>query len=282
MPLYTQRRDGMQHAPNYRLAHSIICLFLVSGCSTGAALDITIQETDRGAVYIERSDDPSIQAAHPITISKDMIARTLRGITVQTEPGFLRSLVGAKPEPLSVFREEEVQFLAPLLVEGLATAAPDQRVGFRLGPPRASTEAKTGALYAYRRSLYVTLPWLLLESRHGAGGNARAKTIIFSPESARRSDNYRGNSSPDTTVIIDYELLAALPESPTPVRPVPPPSAAGQPSGPQPSQASESTDVQLRTLQEQMREKNAGMEELKKELQEIRKQLSNRQKAQEK
>ena len=263
----------MQHAPDYRLAYGIICVLLVSACSIGGKRDITIKETDLGAVYVERSDDRSLQAAHPITISKDTMARILRGITIQEDPGLLRRLVGGKTEPVKVFREEGVQFLAPLLVEGFATAASDQQVGFRLGEARASRDAKIGFLYAYGRSLYVILPWLLLESRYGAGGNAPSKTILFTPESARRPDNYRRNSSPDTMVIVDYELLASLPDSPAPLLPTPPPSAAVQPSVAQPSQASDGTDAQLRTLQEQMREKNMEMEELKIELQEIRKQL---------
>ncbi len=263
----------MQHAPDYRLAYGIICLLFVSACSTGANPDITIKETDRGAVYVERSEDRSLQAAHPITISQDTIARILRGITIQEEPGFLRNLLGGKSEPVSVFREEEIQFLAPLLVEGLAKAASDQQVGFRFGPARASAEVKTGSLYAYGRSLYVTLPWLVLESRYGAGGSAPSKTIVFTPESARRPDNYRRNSSSDTTVIIDYELLASLPDSPSPALPAPSPSTAVHPSAALSNQAPDGTAAQLRTLQEQMEEKNTELETLKKELQEIRKQI---------
>jgi hypothetical protein len=257
----------------YRLAFGIIGVLLVSACSTGGQRDITIKETDLGAVYVERSDDRSLQAAHPITISKDTLARILRGITIQEEPGFLRNLVGTKPEPVSVFREEDVQFLAPLLAEGLAKAASDQQVGFRLGQAPASAEVKTGSVYAYGRSLYVTLPWLILESRYGAGGNAPSKTIVFTPASARRPDNYRRNSHSETTVVIDYELVASLPDSPLPVLLAPTPSAAVHLSPALSNQDPEGTAAQLRTLQEQMEERDVELESLKKELQEIRKQL---------
>lgn len=262
----------MRYTPDYRLAYGLVCVFLASACSTGS-LDIPVKETDQGAVYVERSDDRSLQAAHPITISQKTMVRVLRGIAYLEDPGILKKLAGGENEPVSVFKEEEVLFLAPLLVEGLATAAPDQQVGFRLGAARASSDARKGSLYAYGRSLYVVLPWLQLESRYGAGGNAPSKTMVFIPESAKRPDSYRRGSSPDTTVIVDYEMVAALPDNFYPTVPAAlPPAAASAPTV-EPAQVEAGTDAQLKTLQEQMKEKTTEVEELKKELQEIREQM---------
>jgi hypothetical protein len=201
------------------------------------------------------------------------MTRLLRGVAIQEDPGLLRTLVGGKSEPVPVFREEEIQFLSPVLVEGLTKAASDQHVGFRLAPTSSSAEARRGSLYAYGRSLYLRIPWLLLESRYGAGGRALPKTIVFTPESARRPDSYRRGFDGDTTVVIDYELLASLPESPSPIPSSPALPAAMSPAPTPSDQATQGTDAQLRALHEQMREKNTEVEELKKELQEIRQQL---------
>ena len=57
------------------------------------------------------------------------------------------------------FKDEDIQFLAPLLVEGLARAASDQQVGFRVVQP-GMLESTRGSLYAYGQSLYLTVPWL--------------------------------------------------------------------------------------------------------------------------
>lgn len=263
----------MRRVPGNRVICGILSLLLASACSSAGKLDIIIKDSDEGAVYIERSEDRSFQAAHPIAIPETTIARILRGIAIQESPGFLRNLLGSKPRPVSVFREEEVQFLTPLLVEGLSRAASDQRIGFRLGRASASPTVKAGTLYAFGRSLYITLPWIALESRYGAGGTAPSKTVLFTPEAATRPDSHRKDSSPDTIVIVDYELLASIPDESSPALQTSPSAESAVPSALQPQRASDSTDTQLRTLQEQMQEKNAEVEELKKELQEIRKQL---------
>lgn len=253
------------------LAYGIFSALLACGCSSTASLDIMLNETALGAVYLERSDDRMLPAAHPIRIPPDTMTQILRGITIREESGLLGSFVGSKSEPVRVFNEDQVQFLAPLLAEGLTKAASDQHIGFRLGPARASREVQKGTVYAYGRSLYVTLPWLSLVSRYGAGGRPLSRTIAFTPESARRPDSYRTVSDSDATVIIDYELLAMQPQSsvlvpaaPAAMSPVPTPS----------DQGAQGTDAQLRALQEEMRQKNEEVEGLKKELQDIRRQLT--------
>ena len=93
---------------------------------------MTLHESDRGSVYLERISDRSFQAAHPITLSADTMARILRGVVVKESRGFLGILVATKPEAVRAFRDEDVEFLTPLLVEGLTRAAADQQVGFRV------------------------------------------------------------------------------------------------------------------------------------------------------
>jgi hypothetical protein len=119
--------------------HPRLALFLLTGitlalsaCATGPDLDLTIHESERGAVYVERFPDRSFQAAHPMTLSADTMARVLRGVVVKDGRGVLGSLVAGKPEAVRAFGDEDVEYLAPLLVEGLTRAAPDQQVGFRV------------------------------------------------------------------------------------------------------------------------------------------------------
>ena len=117
---------------HYRLPLLTGLLLIASACSTGTERDLTLQETDRGAVYLERISDRSLQAAHPITVSADTMARILRGVVVKENRGFLGILVAGKPEAVRAFRDEDVEFLTPLLVEGLTRAASDQEVTFRV------------------------------------------------------------------------------------------------------------------------------------------------------
>jgi hypothetical protein len=181
----------------------------LSACATGPEVDVTIHESDRGAVYVERIPDRSFRAAHPVTLSTDTMARILRGVAVQENRGPLGNIIIGRPEAVRAFRDEDIQFLAPLLAEGLTRAASDQQVGFRVVQPGMS-ELTKGSLYARGGSLYLTVPWLNPLSGNGAGARALPPTVLFIPESAIRPDTYRDARSTDMTLVIDYGLLASL------------------------------------------------------------------------
>ena len=136
--------------PARRHLSAYLCAVLVfSACSTGSELETKIDESPQGAVYLKRITDRSFQAAHPIKIDPGTIALVLSGILI-------RDSESASPEVRRAFSGSEVGYLAPLISEGLRRAASDQQVGFRVdrGSPR---ESPALVLYAYGRSLYVTL-----------------------------------------------------------------------------------------------------------------------------
>ena len=108
--------------------------------------------------------DQSIQATHPIGLDPLLIAQILKGIEVQDQERGLQKLLIGPPPPVPVFSDDQIQFLAPLLAEGLRTATPDQRIGYRVETTHkgsflesSTTETTSGSLYAYGRQLYVTL-----------------------------------------------------------------------------------------------------------------------------
>ena len=245
------------------------CLVGSFACATGPELDVTLHESDRGRVYLERFSDRSLQAAHPIRISADTMTRVLRGVNVKENRGFLINALAGKQEPVRALRDEDVEFLAPLLVEGLARAASDQQVGFRFGRTGAPAEWKQGSLYAYGRSLYLTLPWLIPADRLGAGGPTLSPTILFIPESAKRPDSYRDARSTESTVVIDYALLAAMPtESLSPAPPPVVPTARPTPGGTAPA------PLVPPVVQGPSQTRESDLDELKKELQDIKRQLA--------
>lgn len=253
-----------------RLPLLIGLLLVASACSTGPELDLTLHDTDRGAVYLERISDRSLQAAHPITLSADTMARVLHGVVVKENRGFLGNLVGSKPEAVRALRDEDVEYLAPLLVEGLTRAASDQQVGFRVGQTGTPAKLRKGSLYAYRQSLYLTLPWLIDVSRYGAGGPAQSHTILFIPESAKRPDSYRDARSAESTLVIDYALLAALPDNASA-----PPSSVVPSGGPAATTGQSTVPSQTpQAVQQRSVSRDSELEDVKKELQEIRRQLA--------
>jgi len=241
----------MSHHP--RLALLIVTTLVLSACATGPDLDLTIHESERGGVYVERIPDRSFHTAHPLTLSVDTMARVLRGVVVKENRGFFKIVVAGKAEAVRVFRDEDVEYLAPLLVEGLTRAASDQQVGFRIVQPGALAESAKGWLYAYGRSLYLTLPWLITVPQVRAGGPTGSPTILFIPESAIRPDSYRDARSTDATLVIDYNALATLPAA-SDLRPTdaqPPTPAKGEPT-----------------------QRDSDLDAVRKELQEIKKKLA--------
>jgi hypothetical protein len=250
------------------------CLYAVllcSACSTGPELDIKIAESPQGTVFLRRISDGSLQAAHPVKIDADTIALVLKGMLVhENQPGPKAPSSGSDARP--VFSGSEVSYLAPLISEGLRRAASDQQVGFRIGQ-----SGEPALLYAYGRSLYVTLTQY--QPRQEAGTNINAaesnipdttgltkRRLLFVPEAAKRPDTYLNAQSTGNTVVIDYELLARLP-------PVSAPNAAtsAQPAPlPAAPQAASPAKMEPPT-------KEAEIEALRKELQEIKKQLAEQQ-----
>lgn len=206
----TLNESAMSHHPRRALVLLIGITLALSACATGPELDLTIHESDRGAVYVERLPDRSFRAAHPLILSADTMARVLRGVAVKEDRGLFGNIIIGRPGAVRVFRDEDIQFLAPLLAEGLTRAASDQQVGFRIIQPGMNDLTK-GSLYAYGQSLYLTVPWLTSLSSTGTGPPALPPTIVFTPESAKRPDTYRDARSTEMTLVIDYGLLASLP-----------------------------------------------------------------------
>lgn len=271
----------MSHHPRLALVLLTGITLALSACATGPELDLTIHESERGAVYVERIADRSFQAAHPITLSADTMARVLRGVVIKDTGGVLGSLVGSKPQTMQVFGNEDVEYLAPLLADGLVRAASDQQVGFRIVqvsepvspqsgglafcassvrfPGACSSEQPLlteGSLYVYGRSLYLTLTEFRHRLEPGETNSKTAprmsnpnglanRTVHFVPESAARSTN--------ATLVINYDLLATMPAASymQPTSAQPPMPVKGEPT-----------------------QRNADVDELRKELQDIKKKLT--------
>ena len=264
----TLNESAMSHYPRRALVLLIGITLTLSACTTGPDLDLTIYESDRGAVYVERFSDRSFRATHPITLSADTMARVLRGVALKEDRGPFGNIIIGR-SIVRAFKDEDIQFLAPLLVEGLARAASDQQVGFRVIQPGMS-ELTKGSVYAYGRSLYLTVPWLIPLSRNGAGGPALPPTILFIPESVKRPDTYRDARSTEMTLVIDYGLLASLPadsgappagQAPTGA----PPIATGQTTAPLPA---------TQTIQSPTQPSAREWDGVRKELQDLKRQLA--------
>jgi len=222
-----------QHSAR-KLSHCrllLLALLCVVGtaCGTIAPTGKIIFDDPRGTVSLRTMSDQAIQTSQPIDLKPALIARVLRGMRVQEYLKFYpETMTGQAIIP--VFSPEEVQFLAPLLAEGLRTAASDQRIEYRVQTTRqgsafesSTTETTAGSLYAYGRQLYVTLSQYrydpirahldltsqALPRRVDASG-LKYLTLLFTPSAALRSDTGHrpeGGAFTDRFLVIDYQML---------------------------------------------------------------------------
>jgi len=129
---------------------------------------------------------------------------------------------------------------------------------------RLPAESTIGSLYAYGRTLYLTLTEYRHRTERGetiTTANRRIfyptglanRTVHFVPESVKRPDSYRTARSTDATLAIDYDLLATMPAAPDmrPTAAQPPTPAKGEPT-----------------------QRDTDLDALRKELQDIKKKLA--------
>ena len=285
------------HASRFTLNSILLALlcFVFAACGTTGQAGKILFDDSRGTVSLQAISDQSIQANHPINLDPTLVAQVLQGMEVQDQERGLQSLFGRAPTPIPVFSDDEIQFLAPLLAEGLRKAAPNERIEYLVQTTlegslleSSITETTAGSLYAYGRSLYMTLSQYRyaparanLHANDGAyrmnrpdSSGLRNRTLLFSPSSAQRSEAFNplvGGKSTDRFLAVDYQLLQQAPAAAaaaatglaapqTGTSPM-----SGSPVGPSPSEAQTHNTEAL--AQE--------VEALRKELQSVQKQLGN-------
>ena len=114
-------------------------VFLLAGALAGCALFSSsariIHQQGRTTVQLEK--DPSVGGtftstgnSHPASIKAAQVAAILRGMRISSEQGIVGMILRLAEPADSVFTDQEVALLAPLLADGLAQAVQSERVSF--------------------------------------------------------------------------------------------------------------------------------------------------------
>jgi hypothetical protein len=214
---------------------ALLCL-TGTACSTTAPTGKILFEDARGSVSLQTISDPLIRVSHPINLKPAVLTQLLTGLQIHNElhraHHYDMGLAGNESShPL--FSEDQVQFLAPLLAEGLRTATHNQSIEYRVVTTHEgsnkfqspTTETTTGLLYAYDRQLYVILSQyrsnpmrtnlykgdITYRSQEPLDySGLRYRTLRFTPKAALRADSPNPptmENSTDRFVAVDYQLL---------------------------------------------------------------------------
>jgi hypothetical protein len=289
---------------------TLLCLVGTS-CSTTAPTGKILFDDPRGTVSLQAISDPSIHANHPINLEPALLAQLLTGIELHDEGlgehhvrGFQTLIEGKDALTYPAFSEDHVQFLAPLLAEGLRTANANQSVEFRVVTTKEgsnrfqspTTETSTGSLYVYGRQLYVILtqynynPMLtnlgMAEASHRSQdpldySGLKHRTLRFTPKAALRADSPDPptmEKPTDRFLAVDYQLLQQAWRN-LEAKKHAAPQVDGSVEAVRAAEArAQAAEAQARTAEAQARNTEAlsqEVETLKKQLESIQKQLGN-------
>ena len=282
------------HASRFTLNSILLALLclLSAACGTTGQTGKILFDDPRGTVSLQTIPDQSIHTTHPITIDPTLLAQVLRGILVQDlGDHMVQKLLAGSSAPIPAFSDEQIQFLAPLLAEGLRTAAPDQLIEYRVQTVYegsmlefSTTETTAGSLFAYGRQLFVILSQYRYEPNrmninvrninYQSVGldytGLKNRVLLFTPSVAQRSDSFDpppfGNPT-DRFLAVDYQLLQQAPAAAT-GQAAPQTGTSPMSGSPAGSSASEAQTHKTEALAQEV-------EVLRKELKSVQKQLGN-------
>lgn len=176
---------------------------LVAGCSMLSG-EAKLHKNAKGSIYLKEIADWSFEANHPATVDQQTMLKIIKGVVTDDVQKMSGNMPASGSKPMRVFSDEDAEFLAPLLAQGLSQAKPEQIVGFKVSPSAGSgTEPTAGTLYMHKGSIYLTI--VPSQNRKVSG---------FTPSSAARLEKAPsfvalGNGA--MTMVIDYQILAKGP-----------------------------------------------------------------------
>ncbi len=131
---------------------------MAAGCSTTAVSVHEQTGQSQASVRLEEVADWEFEASHPSSLEIATLRDLLRAVVISDAPTDLSNLPVDGSKPMTVFSDEDVQSLAPLLAQALSQAQPEYVVAFRLSSSAGSgVEPTAGTLYVQQDRLYLTI-----------------------------------------------------------------------------------------------------------------------------
>ena len=116
-------------------AMSVAVLVLLGlGCARMPYTTTVVHEDRRVAVMLQREIRPA-GYAHPVQITPQQVSAILRGFSLREQQRLPLRWFAEETPPNKIFREDELQVLAPQLADALQKVGPEERVYFELFAP---------------------------------------------------------------------------------------------------------------------------------------------------
>ena len=189
-------------AQTVRYAGSVLSLcLLATGCSS-LSDGSKIHRSGKGSVQLQEVADWSFEASHPVIIDHLTMLKVVKGLLADDSSVSSNKMPASGSKPMRAFSDEDAEFLAPLLAQGLSHAKPEQIVGFTVSSSAGSgAEPTVGTLYVQGGAIHLTM-----NSPKGK------KAWTFSPGAAARVEkapSFAAARMPGAiSIVIDYQALA--------------------------------------------------------------------------
>ena len=173
---------------------------IVAGCSTLSG-ESKVAKTTKGSVYLKEIADWSFEANHPAAIDPMIIRKVVKGVVTEHAVKPSSNMPASGSKPMRVFSDEDAEFLAPLLAQGLSEAKPEQIVGFKVFSSAGSgAEPTAGTLYVHKGSLYLTIA--------SAQANKRQRFSLPTAARIEKAPSFVAMGKGAMTLVIDYQAIA--------------------------------------------------------------------------
>ena len=134
----------------------------LGGCARLPYTTRTVHEDQRVVVRVQREVEPT-SYTHPVQLSSGEIASLLRGFSIREQQRLPLRWFTEELPPKPLFREDELQALAPHLQQGLQQVGPDERAHFELRSPGFNPEYGRDTIAGWMAVrdpyLYVTIEY---------------------------------------------------------------------------------------------------------------------------
>lgn len=150
----------------WRGSSFVLCVLFASTVSGGCArLPYTTQvvhEDRRVVVKLQREPHP-VPYSHPVLLQSNELSALLAGFSFREKQRLPLRWYAEEAPPKQIFRSDEIQAIAPFLVEALQKAGPDERVYFELLAPGMNPAAERDTTAGW---IAVREPYLHLALEH--------------------------------------------------------------------------------------------------------------------
>ena len=142
---------------------SVAVLVLVGlGCARMPYTTTVVHEDQRVAVRLQREIKPA-GYAHPVQTTPQQVAAIFRGFSLREQQRLPLRWFAEETPPNKIFREDELQVLAPQLADALQKVGPEERVYFELFAPgmnpRYRRDVTAGWVAVHNQLLHLTIDY---------------------------------------------------------------------------------------------------------------------------